>query len=245
MKKTMVFAIAAAAFFGSSALAADIPVKGPVYKAVPFYNWTGLYGGINAGYGWDPNYLLQTPGEPDEYLNLTPNGPFGGFQIGYNWQYARNWLIGIEADFQFADIRDSLRFTAGGGGANGSTAQIQIQQFATLRGRWGYVMDRTLLFVTGGVAFGNFDIFVDARYDVNIGSINDRKWEVGYVVGFGIEHAFGNGWTGKIEYNYLDFSLFAQGPVNNGNLITLSGDQELHIVKLGLNRKFSGFLFFQ
>ena len=37
-----------------SANAADIPA--PVYKGVrsviAYYNWTGFYAGINAGYGW-------------------------------------------------------------------------------------------------------------------------------------------------------------------------------------------------
>lgn len=223
-------------------MAADIPVKGPVYKAVPYYNWTGWYGGINAGYGWDPNYIVSSPGEPNAILNIEPKGGFFGFQIGYNWHYARNWLVGIEADFQFADITDAVRFTAGAGGTNASSARIDIQNFGTLRGRWGYVDNRTLYFVTAGVAFANFDIFVNARYDTTVGNIDKFQWEVGYVVGAGIEHAFMNGWIGRIEYQFMDFSLLATGVASNGASFTLTGDPQIHLVRIGLSRKFSGLM---
>ena len=41
--------------FASTASAADMPVKAPIYKApvvAPLYNWTGPYIGIAGGYGW-------------------------------------------------------------------------------------------------------------------------------------------------------------------------------------------------
>lgn len=241
MKRIVASAIFAAVLAGAPALAADLPAKGPVYKAPPaVFNWTGWYGGINAGYGWDPNYFLSTPGEPTEVLLLEPHGPFVGFVLGYNWHYAPNWLVGIEADFQFSDIRDNFVFTAGGGGTNASLARIQIQNFATVRGRFGYVMDRTLFFVTGGVAFGNFDIFVFANYDAQNGLIDTTKWEVGYVVGLGIERMLGNNWTAKIEYQFLDFgTLTATGTTTNGNVITLTGEPYIHTVRIGLNRRFA------
>ena len=43
-----------AAFAAGPAGAADLPVRGPVYKSAPpvVYNWTGFYGGVNVGYSW-------------------------------------------------------------------------------------------------------------------------------------------------------------------------------------------------
>src|SRR3954468_2950773 len=35
-----------------SAIAADLPVKAPIMAPVSVYNWTGFYGGGNAGYSW-------------------------------------------------------------------------------------------------------------------------------------------------------------------------------------------------
>jgi outer membrane immunogenic protein len=238
MKRLAISAFAAAALLSAPAIAADVPVKGPVYKAIPYYNWTGWYGGINAGYGWDPNYIISTPGEADINLGLQPSGPFGGLQFGYNWHYARNYLVGIEIDFQFADIRDSVIFTAGGGGANASVASIQIQNFGTIRGRWGYVDDRTLYFVTAGAAFANFDVHIRAQYDANVGTINGNQWEVGYVVGAGIERAFMNNWTARIEYLFMDFSLDMTGVASNAAYFTLRGDPQLHALRIALNYRF-------
>jgi outer membrane immunogenic protein len=239
MRKILLSAVASGALFSGAVVAADIPVKGPVYKAVPYYNWTGWYGGINAGYGWDPNYQVNSPGEATMFLPLEPRGGFFGVQLGYNWHYAPRWLAGIEADFQFADIEDRANFTAGGGGTNQSTAHVQLQHFATIRGRFGHVMDRTLIFVTGGVAFGHFGANIFADFDANDGAIIGDKWEVGYVVGAGVEYAFANNWLIKIEYQYLDFSLNINGARFGGQPLILTGDPQIHTVRLGLNLRFA------
>src|SRR5260221_13961212 len=44
-----------------AAQAADVPIKRPYYKGTPhsvvsYYNWTGFYAGVNAGYGWSSSY---------------------------------------------------------------------------------------------------------------------------------------------------------------------------------------------
>jgi len=36
-----------------------------------------------------------------------PSGVVGGGQIGWNWQFAPNWLLGVEADISGADLRDA------------------------------------------------------------------------------------------------------------------------------------------
>ncbi len=101
-------------------------------------------------------------------------------------------------------------------------------------------MDRTLFFVTGGVAFGNFDIFVFANYDAQNGLIDTTKWEVGYVVGLGIERMLGNNWTAKIEYQFLDFgTLTATGITTSGSIMTLTGEPYIHTIRIGFNRRFA------
>src|SRR5262245_39723125 len=106
-------AVAAAGFAGfaaaGAALAADMQVKASVYKAPPasvVYDWTGLYIGGHAGYGWgDPdshidwsNSILAggplPPAIPATYLKQT-KGFIGGGQIGFNYQTG-NLLIGVE-----------------------------------------------------------------------------------------------------------------------------------------------------
>jgi len=71
--------------------------------------WTGYYAGLNLSYGWadssvsfSPNDLVsaflfgptgraQPPSTP-----IRSSGPLGGFQVGYDWQLKKNWLIGAE-----------------------------------------------------------------------------------------------------------------------------------------------------
>lgn len=239
MKKLVFSLLAAATICGTPVAAADLPAKGPVYKAAPYYNWTGWYGGVNAGYGFDPTYWLENPpGTPDILLPLHPQGAFGGLQIGYNWQFTRAWLFGIEADFQFADIKDRFNFIYPGGGA--SFAALSIDYFTTVRGRLGYVVDRNLFFFTAGGAFARFQGNIFADFDANDGILNGHKWLGGYVVGVGYERAFANVWTLKIEYLFLDFShLDIRGINTGGGQIAMTGDPYLHVVRLGLNMRFA------
>ena len=52
MKKLFLASVALVALnAGSSALAADMPVKAPAPPS-PVYSWSGCYGGGFVGYGW-------------------------------------------------------------------------------------------------------------------------------------------------------------------------------------------------
>ena len=100
MKRLFLSGIALAMLAVSApAIAADMPSRSPVYKAapLPIFNWTGFYAGVHAGYGW---------GDSE---NLSPNGWFGGGQVGYNWQFTPSWVFGLEADLSGADISDSSK----------------------------------------------------------------------------------------------------------------------------------------
>lgn len=53
MRKLIAAGVVISGMMLSPALAADLPVKA---KPVPVYSWTGWYGGVNAGYGWQDNH---------------------------------------------------------------------------------------------------------------------------------------------------------------------------------------------
>ena len=104
MKKLLAAAAAIVALAAtSSAWAADLPPP-QVFKAPPpppWYDWTGFYIGGNGGYSWGrgaTNYAVA--GRAPFSTTQAINGGLGGGQIGYNWQFNHNWLLGIEADFQ-------------------------------------------------------------------------------------------------------------------------------------------------
>src|SRR5713226_8378382 len=85
MKKFLIAGIAAAAFCGAPALAADMPTKGPVYKAEPLFNWTGFYVGGNVGYGWGGS-AEKDPATGVGVAAIHAKGPAAGGQFGVNYQ---------------------------------------------------------------------------------------------------------------------------------------------------------------
>src|SRR5215475_15680284 len=84
---------------GVPALGADMAVKAPplaVPVAVP-YTWTGWYIGVNAGYGVGQRQGEFALGPAFETFNAVPAGPFGGGQLGFNYQIM-NFVLGAETD---------------------------------------------------------------------------------------------------------------------------------------------------
>ena len=120
MKKLLLAGVAAGAFFGAPALAADLPTKAPAYIAAPapMLGWTGFYAGIGLGARWMDSAWTTTaafdPGGGALPFSTDPNATFSGatFRIsgyaGYNWQVASVWVVGIEGDFGWADNHDTL-----------------------------------------------------------------------------------------------------------------------------------------
>jgi outer membrane immunogenic protein len=118
----------------------------------------------------------------------------GGVQIGSNLQY-ESFVYGIEADFQYANVGTSINWGLYGrlGLGSGSSAGY----FGTVRGRAGYAIDRTLLFLTGGLAYGGLN-----KSPLGGNSTSN----IGYAFGGGVEYAFTQNWTVKAEALYLSLS---------------------------------------
>src|SRR6267154_5941655 len=118
MTKLMAATIALAAF-AVPALAADLPVRqyAPPLVAQPLgYNWNGFYIGAHLGGAWASRDFTQTIAGAAlvEAGTNKPSGIMGGGQIGYNWQFAPNWLLGVEADVSGADLTHSVSTTSVG-----------------------------------------------------------------------------------------------------------------------------------
>ena len=169
--KRLVNALALAVLIGAPALAADIPVKAPL--SVPVATWTGFYGGIQVGGAWSDQAVNYSPNDPLSALlvigipaagiqplvndyRIRQGGITGGFEAGYNWQRS-NWLLGVEADFNFAELKGSASGTSAFGPdlTQTTTAEQRTDWYGTVRGRAGWlVTPNLLLFGTGGFAYG-------------------------------------------------------------------------------------------
>src|SRR5690242_10960471 len=137
------------------------------------FTWTGFYIGGNIGYGWGDGDVDFNP-LPDaatfgflnpRTLNTDPSGVIGGGQIGFNWQWNKWLVLGVEADFQGTDIEGDERDEAFAGFNVVPTdpdrlraAHARMQYFGTARGRLGIApICRLLIYGTGGLAYGNVE----------------------------------------------------------------------------------------
>jgi outer membrane immunogenic protein len=207
---------------GGVAQGADLytpsPSPGPIYSSAPAYNWTGFYAGINGGYGWG-NSSSDTPFDVGDM-----DGWFAGGQLGYNFQFANNVVVGLEGDLQWSDMSGSTA-----GPIVGSTITQDLNWFGTVRGRIGYAFGAWLPYVTGGFAYGEGD-----RTTTLGGGLSESKMHIGYTLGAGVEVGITPNWTGKLEYQYLDFGSETYSSIPG----TPSVDMDAHTVRVGLNYKF-------
>jgi outer membrane immunogenic protein len=141
-----------------------MPVKAPPPPA-PVYSWNGFYVGGNIGGGWSDRNVSLTPNDSDtaDIIAVLPaqpfktNGVLGGVQLGYNWQFQPNWLLGFETDFDWSNLRGSSTVSGLFGGTETvtSTTSEHVNWFGTLRGRLGWLPWQNLLvYGTGGFAYG-------------------------------------------------------------------------------------------
>jgi outer membrane immunogenic protein len=191
--------------------------KAPVYA--PVYNWTGLYAGINGGYGWGTSNWSALPS------NFNTNGGLAGGQIGYNWQFGQ-FVYGLEGDADWADLRGN----SGIAGCGLGVCQTKSDYLATARGRLGYAIDRFLPYVTGGLAVGNI-----RTTSPLVGGTDTTN--AGWTVGGGVEFALAGPWTAKVEYLHVDLGNTSCGTSCGfpaGNTVSLKED----IVRGGINYRF-------
>jgi outer membrane immunogenic protein len=240
---------------------ADLPVpgNGPLVS----YAWTGPYAGANVGYsfGNDPVSQFEPvtvagggPFTATSTANTTiaPTGLIGGVQIGYNWQGGPHWLVGVEADFQGSSQTDTAcgplvcfnQTNAAGTSTNFITVQQTLDYFGTLRGRVGAVNNNILYYATGGAAYGHVVENVTVNSSLSVPAIfasgSTASDLVGFVVGGGIEAALWGGWTGKVEYLYMDLGSLAANTVSIGTAatpasVTTNSSVRDHIVRIGAN----------
>lgn len=84
-------------------------------------------------------------------------GAIGGLQLGYNYQFNRNWLVGLETDFEWSGMKGS-NSTSIFGGFFTTSVDEHVNWFGTVRARLGYLpVDNLLAYVTGGFAYGQVE----------------------------------------------------------------------------------------
>jgi outer membrane immunogenic protein len=266
MRTIILTAIAACAALAtnSATRAADMPVKAPVpAPAVAVYSWTGFYIGAHVGGGWihdtdtvgDPLPSPATYGFQRIVIPGDGSGVVGGGQIGYNWQVVPSFLLGIEADFSGSGVKADGRFgppipsiPPGASYEAGSTgiASRDVDWMASVRGRIGFTADRFLAYITGGAAWARIKYSADEIFLTGVsnpGSVSSTK--TGWVAGGGLEYAWTNNWSVRVEYLHYDFQgatfTGARVPTLATFGVQYTADRtQIDVVRAGLNYRFGG-----
>jgi outer membrane immunogenic protein len=202
---------AASMIAASRAIAADLPVPAPAYYPAvpPVYDWGGGYIGINGGYAfgqseWGSDSL--NPSHLSSTGNFNVNGGLVGGTVGVSGQFGA-WVVGVEGDFDWQGLRGtsssafctSLFASPHPPAAKGLSCETESNWFGTVRARFGYAWDRVLLYGTAGGAG------VNVQTSLN-GLPAQTNPEFGWTVGGGLEWAFAENWTAKVEYLFVDLA---------------------------------------
>jgi outer membrane immunogenic protein len=209
------------------ALAADLQarkyIKAPAYTAPEaVYNWTGFYIGGNLGGAFAGNNSLQGSG-----------GRFmGGVEGGFDYQFAPNWVVGAEAQYDWLSNNNNGRLFPGG-----VLVTSKNNELGSVTGRVGYTWGPALLYGKGGFAFRDNNNFGVTVAGVPAGFTTNGKRQDGYTVGAGLEYMFAPSWSAKAEYQYYNFgsTTFTTGPPA---IVGTRFKDDEHTVKAGINYRF-------
>jgi outer membrane immunogenic protein len=263
MKRIITVAITSIsmAVLASRASAADLPVRpGPpaYYPVATVYDWGGGYIGVNGGYAFGQSQWSDSlnPSGNNSSGNFNVNGGLAGVTMGVSGQWSA-FVLSVEGDFDWQGLKGTSNsafctsiFTSPGPPPPTPTpaglgCKTQSNWLGTFRVRAGYAWDRVLLYGTGGVAGANVEVGLNGLPPQN-------NVEFGWTAGVGLEWAFADNWTAKVEYLFVD--LTGKAPCDHGyscgydtfapdathSALTANSAVNLNenIIRVGVNLKF-------
>jgi outer membrane immunogenic protein len=215
-------------------------------------DWTGPYAGLSAGIAghqseWKNIYGTYEGGPtdiaPGILVNNNSAGVLAGVTAGYNFNSASPYVIGVEGNIAFGN--PDVKSACMGDQGYAATCSSDTRWVGDLAVRFGLPVDRTLYFVKGGVAFGNFKYKVGDFVGFTAppyGSETDTK--TGWLVGAGVEQAVSDKTSVKFEADYMDFGKDRMNFSSGCGISCYSSDfgtditEKMWVVKVGMNMKF-------
>jgi outer membrane immunogenic protein len=236
-------ALALIAFAGPEAFPSGKEMVAPAPP--PGCIWSGFYVGVNGGYTFSDSERVDTVsrdvfGNPGLSggpivgvvaaelatfsLSTSNDGFIGGGQVGYNQQFGRWLVLGVELDMQgIFDSDSSTRadsmlpipgFPANALVQSAGVSLREIDSIGTIRGRVGFtLMPCLLVYGTGGFAYGEVisktdiaQLVIGPSFVPNIYHAHGQ-WDnlrPGWTAGGGLEWMFMTHWSIKAEYLFYD-----------------------------------------
>ena len=268
---------------GLSMIAADVLAQAAPLKkqaTVVQSSWDGFYIGLGVGTRSTQTDAKVTDTTTNGVSTLAPGCavlvPFGGCvtgeplnntdfrfspYVGFNWQFARQWVVGIEGDWGSGNKTTTLsgmRFPTSTQLSNTATDTFSVRTTwdASARARIGFLADPSvLLYATGGAAWLRVSSTSTCNPLTN-GACNPpadsgplvithAATKTGWTAGGGVEAMLGANWIVRGEYRYADFGTLTQtsertiiGPTQQ--TITYDLHVRTHTATFGLAYKFGG-----
>ncbi|CAN5514653.1 porin family protein [soil metagenome] len=247
----------------SNAQAAELQSPQNASPVVARYSprWSGFYAGVSAGGGFG-NTSIVTTGQATANVNnvnggarpaltsVDRQGVLGGGQIGYNHQLGK-LVLGLETDFSGSSIngqRTVVTTTLTGGASLNNNYSSSLTYLGTVRGRVGYTFGRTLIYGTGGYAYGKSEhsanLFGPSPANVLQFTGSSNSLKSGFVAGGGLEYAMARKLSVKGEYLYYGLGsdtlnvAVITGSGGGGTGYNTRFENHGNLLRLGLNYRF-------
>lgn len=210
------------AVIGATASKADGP---------PVYNWSGLYIGANAGYGWgtvDAQY--QFPTDSTGAYSRDVDGSLFGLHVGAQYQW-KSLVFGVEGSYS-ASAGDKIDDRGPDAPFYpGFDSYARLNSMLMLGGRLGWTpRSNWLLYGTGGWASAR----VETSYIVNplnLVANQDVERHSGFYVGAGVEYALTQNIILGLEYIHVDLDSKVHAPGLGGSTERVV-DADFDVVRL-------------
>ena len=225
MNGRLLIALLTGCFAAETSVAAELPLAGPPQLYYPGrllpVEWTGLYFGVNAGYGWakgssttrfvgdfaggttTPFGLGPTELSGTSVLgSSSPSGSIAGGQIGFNWQWGMV-VFGAEVDAQWSGQQTTASFVCTFDCT--ATSTVKIKSLTTGRARVGLAFDWLLPYVTTGAALVNVEDNLTLTAAGVTGAFQGLSTTyLGWTVGAGVDVALSSNWSARFEYLHIE-----------------------------------------
>jgi outer membrane immunogenic protein len=196
-------------------------------------DWTGLYVGGRLGYTSqnadnDETILFDTDlnGAFDDTVNTSAganafargfcggaaptattngcsdrNGTEWAAHVGYDYQLGGSFVVGAVAEYGRSTIEDSV--TAFSSTPAFYTFTRRLRDHASLRARAGFALGNTLIYGTGGIAYGKIKRSFSTSNSVNTVTLTEGDDKAfGYRAGGGVEHKVSDNFSIGAQYLY-------------------------------------------
>jgi outer membrane immunogenic protein len=252
LRKLLLSGIAVIGMAGVAS-AADMPLKAPPPAA---YDWSGFYIGGVIGGGWGDSDssipglgIIGTLAGVPVTQTTSNSGFIGGIEGGDRYQLGK-LVVGWEADMLWGGINGTSTTTFGPSFIPPGIFSLTRSMTAdtnwtgTATSSVGIAHNNWLIYGKAGVAWAHTNY--SDNWTANVvgtgiaaltGAGSDNR--VGWTVGTGVEWAFWNNWSLKVEYDYLDFG--SRTVTMNGAVAPtviaygVSDTNHINEVKAGLN----------